>query len=111
MKRRTFIGATAAGLARLASQQNPVPDAIKTLRPMTDGVTPIGDDERRARMEKARRLMRQHHLGAIVMEAGSSLFYFTGTRWTATDRTFAWVLPAAGEPAWVVPRVDQIGRA
>ena len=107
MKRRTFIGATAAGLARLAAQQNPVPDALKTLRPMTDGVTPIGDDERRARMEKARRLMRQHHLGAIVMEGGSSLFYFTGTRWAATDRTFAWVLPAAGEPAWVVPRADQ----
>jgi Xaa-Pro dipeptidase len=107
MKRREFLGATAFGLAKLAAQ-NSVPDVIKSLRPMTGGVQPITDDERRARMEKARRLMRQNRLGAIVMEGGSSLFYFTGTRWTAGDRVFAWVLPAAGEPAWIVPQADQV---
>jgi Xaa-Pro dipeptidase len=106
MKRRAFLGATAFGLAKLAAQSS-VPDAIRKLRPMTAGVQPIGDDERRARMEKARRLMREHKLGAIVMEGGSSLFYFTGTRWTAGDRLFAWVLPAAGEPAWIVAQADQ----
>jgi len=74
---------------------------------MTAGVVPIGDEERRGRMEKARRLMRENKLGAIVMEGGSSLFYFTGTRWTAGDRLFAWVLPASGEPAWIVPQADQ----
>ena len=73
---------------------------------MTAGVQPIADDERRARIEKARRLMRENKLGAIVMEGGSSLFYFTGTRWAAGDRLFAWVLPAAGEPAWFVPQAD-----
>jgi Xaa-Pro dipeptidase len=106
MKRRTFLGTAAFGLAKLAAQ-NSVPDAIKNLRPMTAGVQPITDDERRARMEKARRLMRQNKLGAIVMEGGSSLFYFTGTRWTAGDRLFAWVLAAVGEPAWFVPQADQ----
>jgi len=103
MNRRAFLGTTAFGLAKLAAQ-NSVPDAIKNLRPMTAGVQPISDDERRARMEKARRLMREHKLGAIVMEGGTSLFYFTGTRWTAGDGLLAWVLPAAGEPAWIVPR-------
>jgi Xaa-Pro dipeptidase len=106
MRRRSFLGAAAFGLAKLEAQ-NSVPDAIKNLRPMTAGVQPITEDERRARMEKARRLMRQNKLGAIVMEGGSSLFYFTGTRWTAGDRLFAWVLPAAGEPAWIVPQADQ----
>lgn len=106
MRRRHFLGAAAFGLAKLAAQ-NSVPDAIKSLRPMTAGVQPITGDERRARMEKARRLMRQHHLEAIVMEGGSSLFYFTGTRWAAGDRLFAWVLPAAGEPAWIVAQADQ----
>jgi len=106
MKRRTFLGTTAFGLANLAAQ-NSVPDAIKNLRPMTAGVQPITDDERRARIEKARRLMRENKLGAIVMEGGTSLFYFTGTRWTVGDRLFAWVLPASGEPAWIVPQADQ----
>ena len=106
MKRRTFLGAAAFGLAKLAAQSS-VPDAIKNLRPMTSGVQPIGDGERHTRIEKARRLMRENKLGAIVMEGGTSLFYFTGTRWTATDRLFAWVLPASGEPAWIVSQTDE----
>lgn len=105
MKRREFLGAAAFGLAKLAAQ-NSVPDAIKNLRPMTAGVQPITDDERRARMEKAQRLMRQNNLGAMAMEGGSSLFYFTGTRWTASDTLSAWVLPASGEGVWLVPAHD-----
>jgi len=106
MQRRLFLGAAAAGMASLAAQQDSVPDAIKSLRPMTAGVQPITDDERRARMEKARRLMRQNHLGAIVMEGGSSLFYFKGTRWTPSDNLSVCVLPASGEGTWLVPPAD-----
>ena len=43
--------------------------------------------------------MREHNPGVIVMEGGSSMFYFTGTSWTATGRTLAPVLPARGAPA------------
>ena len=96
MKRRTFIGTTAFGIAKLAAQSS-VPAAIKNLRPMTAGVQPITDDERRARIEKARRLMRDNKLDAIVMEGGTSLFYFTGTR-TVTG---LWILPAKGEAEWI----------
>ena len=99
MKRRTFLGSTAAfGLAKLAAQSS-IPDAVKNLPRMTDGVRPITDDERRARVEKARRLMRQNKLDAILMESGSSMFYFTGERLSG----FYWVLPATGEPAWLAP--------
>jgi Xaa-Pro dipeptidase len=93
-------------LAKLAAQ-NSVPEAIKNLRPMTAGVQPITGEERRARIEKARRLMREHKLGAILMEGGTSLFYFTGTRGLGGDHTFAWVLPTAGEPAWFMAQADE----
>jgi len=107
MNRRAFLGTTAAfGLAKLAAQ-NSVPEAIKNLRPMTAGVQPITGEERRARIEKARRLMREHKLGAILMEGGTSLFYFTGTRGLGGDHTFAWVLPTAGEPAWFMAQADE----
>jgi len=106
MNRRAFLSTAAAGLAGRASAQS-VPEAIRNLRPMTDGIQPIADDERRARMEKARRLMRENQLGAIVMEGGSSLYYFTGTRWPPSERTFALVLPARGELAWIVPEADR----
>ena len=46
---------------------------------MTAGVQPITDAERRARIDKAQRLMRENKLDAIVLENGTSMFYFTGT--------------------------------
>jgi len=100
MQRRTFLVTAVAGAAALAQ---PVPDAIKSLQPMTAGIQPITDDERRARIEKARRLMRENKIGAVVCEPGATVFYFTGTRLPAGDRLISWVLPAQGEPVWVVP--------
>jgi Xaa-Pro dipeptidase len=105
MNRRVFIGSAAAGLAQLAMGQS-VPESIRSLKPMTDGIQPITDDERRARVENARRLMRENKIGAIVLEGGSSLFYYTGTRWPQSDRTFTWILPAKGDAIWMVPDAD-----
>jgi Xaa-Pro dipeptidase len=102
INRRTFL---AAALSPLAMAQ--APDPIRKLRPMTSGIQPISADERRARMEKARRLMRENRIQAIFLEGGSSLFYFTGTRWGRSERTFGLVFPAEGEPAWVAPAFEE----
>jgi Xaa-Pro dipeptidase len=92
MNRRDFLAtAAAAGVARA---QQSVPDAIRNLQPMAAGVQPITAQERQARIEKARRLMRDNRIDAVVVESGSTLFYFTGTRQVAG----AWVLPVSGEP-------------
>ena len=98
MNRRVFMASAAAGAAALAQGQE-VPAGIRALRPMLDGVQPITDAERQARVEKARRLMRESKLDAVLMEGGSSLFYFTGTRQTPG----VWILPARGEAAAVEP--------
>jgi Xaa-Pro dipeptidase len=74
---------------------------------MTDGIKPITDEERRTRIEKARSLMLENKIGAIFLEGGSSMFYFTGTRWGSSERTFGVVLPARGEPAWIVPGFEE----
>src|SRR5215475_9809777 len=103
VNRRMFLSAAAAGLVRVAhAQPQNVPEVIRNLRPMTDGIQPITMDERRARIEKARTLMRADKINAVVMEGGSSMFYFTGTRKAATERLFALVIPVKGEIAWVV---------
>jgi Xaa-Pro dipeptidase len=101
MNRRIFLGVSAAGVGRLARAQQPsaaVPPAIRALKPMTAGVQPIAVGERRARLEKARRLMAEQKIGAVYMERGSSMFYFTGTR----DLS-GLLIPARGEIAWIVP--------
>ena len=74
---------------------------------MTEGIVPITDAERMGRLEKARRLMVENNIGAICLEGGSSLFYFTGVRWGLSERPFVAVIPAKGELAWVCPTFEE----
>jgi Xaa-Pro dipeptidase len=84
-----------------------LPAPIRALKPMTAGIVPISSAERQARIEKARRLMVENHVGALVLEGGSSLFYFTGVRWGNSERPFVAVIPAKGELAWVSPGFEE----
>src|SRR5437016_7760788 len=74
---------------------------------MTAGVVPIADDERKARFAKAQRLMTEQKIDAIYLEPGSSMFYYTGMRWSTSERMFALVIPARGEIAWVCPKFEE----
>ena len=101
-------GTVGAGTAETgAAETGDVPESIRKLRPMLDGIEPITDDERRGRMEKARRLMVENDIDAVFFEPGSSLFYYTGVRWGLSERMFAMVLPAQGEPAYVCPAFEE----
>src|SRR5436190_21348184 len=111
-----FLGATmlGAGASFAATdnlnsiqQRQDVPDLIKRLPRMTAGVVPITDDERQARIAKAQRLMGEQKIDAIYIEPGSSMFYFTGMRWSTSERMFALVIPQRGEPAWVCPKFEE----
>jgi Xaa-Pro dipeptidase len=110
MHRRTFLITASVGAAwaqRRGDAPAEIPDAVKKLKPMLDGIKPIAPDERAARIEKARRLMHENKIDAVIFEPGSSLFYFTGKR----GGTAAWLLPGKGEPAWVEAPSDPEGRA
>ena len=74
---------------------------------MTDDVVPITLEERKGRIEKAQRLMREQRIDAIYHRTGSSMFYFTGMRWGTSERMFAAVIPARGELAWVCPKFEE----
>ena len=90
------------------SQQRPeAPEAIRKLQRMTEGIVPITLEERRGRIEKARRLMREKRIDAIYLEPGSSMFYFTGMRWGTSERMFALVIPARGDLAWICPKFEE----
>ncbi len=88
-------------------QQRDIPEPIRKLRRMTDGIVPISLDERRARIETARRLMRKNRIDAIYIEPGATMFYYTGMRWGTSERMFAMVIPARGEIAWVCPKFEE----
>jgi Xaa-Pro dipeptidase len=80
---------------------------ISQLKPMTDGVVPITAEERISRVEKAKELMRENNLDAVYLEAGSSLFYFTGIEWGQSERMTAAVIPAEGDIAYVCPAFEE----
>jgi Xaa-Pro dipeptidase len=84
-----------------------LPGAVNALTPMTAGVVPISADERRARMDKARRLMVEQKLGAILLEPGTTMDYFTGMQWSLSERPFVAVLPARGELAFICPGFEE----
>lgn len=117
MNRREFagaftgmVGATALGRHAsplMAADPCRLPPAIQALTPQTDGITPIGDEERRARIARAQRLMEQQGIGALLLEPGSSMRYFTGVGWSRSERTFAAVIPTSGAPAWVCPAFEE----
>src|SRR6266550_5764633 len=88
-------------------QQHDLPESIRKLPKMTDGIVPISLDERRARIETARRLMRQNRIDAVYIEPGATMFYYTGMRWSTSERMFAMVIPARGEVAWVCPKFEE----
>ena len=52
--------------------------------------------------------MKEFGLRAVVLEPGPAMLYFTGVRWGKSERTFAVVLLAAGEPVWVLPGFEEM---
>ncbi|MBA3639397.1 MAG: aminopeptidase P family protein [Acidobacteria bacterium] len=110
--RRTFLwgaGATAAlvGTSRLEAQQAEAPPAIRALTSMRSQARPITADERRGRVEKARRLMAEEKIDALMLCSGMSLIYFTNINWSGGERLFTCVIPAKGEPFFVCPAFEE----
>src|SRR5690242_11871496 len=102
MNRRTFVRLSAAlaaasqAPALFAQKQTDVklPSSIAALTSMRDQAKPITNDERRARIEQARRLMAEEKIGALILTGSASLVYFTNIRWSGGERLFACVIPA-----------------
>jgi Xaa-Pro dipeptidase len=105
--RRGFLHSSLVAAAAPALAQTPAIAALKSRRAEA---RPIPNEERRTRVERAQRLMRENRLDAIALAGGSSLFYFSGVRWGVSERLFLMVLPARGEPFFVSPAFEK-GRA
>ena len=48
------------------------------LKPMTDDIVAITTAERLTRIEKTKKLMAENKIEALILDAGTSLKYFTG---------------------------------
>lgn len=73
--------------------------------PQIPTASPAVQAERVAKLQAA---MKEFGLAAIVLEPGPAMMYLTGVRWGKSERTFAVVLPAQGEPVWIVPGFEEM---
>lgn len=86
-----------------ASSGSPV-DALQS---MTQDIVPISVKERESRVEKAQRLMAENKIEALVIDAGTTLTYFTGVQWWPSERTMVAIIPAKGDVKYVCPAFEE----
>jgi len=114
----TAVAVVAASRSLLASgaaanekpDESSLPPSLARLKSRKSEANPITREERHERQERARKLMSENALEAIVLTEGTSLRYFTGIRWWGGERMFALVLPAKGAAFYVCPAFEE-GRA
>lgn len=82
-------------------------EALGRLSNMLNGVEPIPLAEYTARIEKAQRRMVQLGLDAMFLSAGANLEYFTGVRWSPSERMVGAILPAKGALEYLAPAFEE----
>lgn len=105
MDRRKLLALGAAGFVGAAAA--PGFGWTQELSPLPNPPAPIGREERAARIAKAQKLMRELGFGALLVEPGSSLIYFTGVRWSRSERLTCALIPANGEVCIVTPFFEE----
>ena len=111
LTKRQLIGA--GGLVALAAcspkstAEKPMQKSANNLKSLAKNVPDISSKDHSARIAKAQNLMRQAGVGALILEAGASLQYFTGIRWWRSERLTAAVIPADGEIGIVTPHFEE----
>ena len=107
--RRSFLGRAAggglmlgAGMARAAP-----PAKADGLSSMTSGVVPISQAEREGRLGRLQALMKTKGMSAFLVESGSALIYFTGVKWSRSERPTVALIPVEGEPVIVTPHFEE----
>jgi len=116
-RRQLLTGAAAASALALGPAANAtdedgaggLPQAFAGLKPLGGRVRPITPDEFRGRLLQAQKLMTEMALSydARFVVSGTSLYYFTGSRWGGSERLVALVLPRRGDPIVVVPAFEE----
>jgi Xaa-Pro dipeptidase len=119
LTRRSFLlfTGTAAGFTTatllaqrgraVAASGGPLPPSLAALTSMRDRAKPITAEERTKRIERAKQLMGEQKLYAIILTGGTSLTYFTGIRWGTSERLFAVLIPREGAPFLVCPAFEE----
>jgi len=76
---------------------------LNKLFDMTEGVQPISLEEYQQRIKKAQQIMFSENIAATYLNAGTNLYYYTGTRWYASERMVGAIIPQNGDIQYIAP--------
>jgi Xaa-Pro dipeptidase len=117
MKRRDFmnvaaLGAGASFVTSIAScdsnETSPtLSSPLDHLSSKTTDIQYITVEERKFRVAKAQKLMNQVGMKAMLLDAGTSLDYFTGIRWGGSERPMVAIIPSSGEVSYICPGFEE----
>lgn len=91
MKRRDFVNLSVAGAGAsfltgivACSPSSSTPKSISDMDQVSSrilDISPISKQERKERVARAQELLKENGMKALLLDAGTSLNYFTGIRW------------------------------
>ena len=76
---------------------------LAKLSNMATDVERIALSEYQLRIAKAQKIMKENNIAATYINAGTNLYYFTGTRWYASERLVGVIIPADGDIQYISP--------
>lgn len=82
-------------------------EEMPSLQNMVADIKPLTAEDYTARLEKARRLIAENKLGALFLEGGMNLAYFTKVNWWRSERTFGAVFGLKHDAVWVCPAFER----
>jgi len=74
---------------------------------MTNSVSPITEYEFKQRILKAQQLMKKYDIAATYVNAGTNLYYFTGTKWYASERMVGAIISQQGDIHYIAPDFEK----
>ena len=84
-----------------------IEDELAKIDSKRDQATPVSRDELESRLVKARRLLEQHDLDALYLDATTSLRYFTGLYCYPSERLHGALIFKSGELTYVCPAFEE----
>ncbi len=101
MHRRQFLQSTTLGLL-VPSISN-----ASTAIPESSPIIPISLEERKQRIEKAQSLLLKNKMRALILDAGTTMEYFTGVKWYPSERSLLAIIPDQGELSFICPAFEE----
>lgn len=99
IQRRDFIKSS-IGISALMSNAS-----LYTKAPFE--ASPITIEERLERISKAQELLQKNKMVALILDAGTSMQYFTGLSWYPSERSMLVIIPAKGEITYICPYFEE----